>query len=79
MLQVTTEGNITIAILNFTNITSDDGSEYSCITIFQDFSSNVNTIRVIVDPGTSLLYYIHTPLPQWGTILVLTNYRQLLL
>ena len=64
MLQVTTDGDT--AILSFTNITRDDGSEYSCITIFQDLSSIVNTIRVIVDPGTLLLYYIGTPLPPMG-------------
>ena len=54
-------GNIITAILSFTNITIDDESEYSCITIFSDrTTTSVNTIRVIVDPGTLfvfLLYY----------------------
>ena len=60
MLQNVINGNTTTAILSFTNITIDDESEYSCITIFSDFNTNVNTIRVIVDPGTLfvfLLYY----------------------
>ena len=56
MLQETTEGNTTIATLSFTSITAGDEGEYSCIMVFQDLRSSVNTIRVAVSPGKLYLY-----------------------
>ena len=57
MLQETTDGNTTTAILSFTNITVDDNREFSCIMLFQNpLRSSVNTIRVIVSPGKLYIF-----------------------
>ena len=52
VLQLIINGTTSTAILSFTNITVGDEREYYCITIHEDFSSSINTITVIVDPGT---------------------------
>lgn len=48
MLQNIVDGNLTTAVLAFTNISTDDAGEYSCIILFNDGQFDIQTITVIV-------------------------------